>query len=113
RCPSLWCVVVAPRDSSCRAVKCPTRTRRGEGRFSSHPDGYVCRHGDGEAVIAWAGLETDVAIGGAPLAGGPSTPALAAAVSEAGGVGFLAAGYKTAAAVQAELRELRGTRKTP
>ena len=44
---------------------------------------------------------------GAPLAGGPSTPALAAAVSEAGGIGFLAAGYKTAAAAQAELQELR------
>src|SRR3954452_2960382 len=29
----------------------------------------------------------------APLAGGPSTPELAAAVSEAGGLGFLAAGY--------------------
>src|SRR3954453_6044364 len=29
----------------------------------------------------------------APLAGGPSTPELAAAVSEAGGFGFLAAGY--------------------
>jgi len=64
-------------------------------------------------VIAWAGLETDVAIVGAPLAGGPSTPALAAAVSEAGGVGFLAAGYKTAAAVQAELRELRATTTRP
>ena len=44
---------------------------------------------------------------GAPLAGGPSTPALAAAVSEAGGLGFVAAGYKTAAAVEAELDELR------
>jgi len=31
----------------------------------------------------------------APLAGGPSTPELAAAVSEAGGLGFLAAGYLT------------------
>ena len=31
----------------------------------------------------------------APMAGGPSTPALAAAVSDAGGIGFLAAGYKT------------------
>ena len=31
----------------------------------------------------------------APLAGGASTPALAAAVCEAGGLGFLAAGYKT------------------
>ncbi len=50
---------------------------------------------------------------GAPLAGGPSTPALAAAVSEAGGVGFLAAGYKTAAAVQAELDELRALTSRP
>jgi nitronate monooxygenase len=33
----------------------------------------------------------------APLAGGPSTPALAAAVSGAGGLGFLGAGYLTAA----------------
>ena len=49
----------------------------------------------------------EVPIVGAPLAGGPSTPALAAAVSEAGGLGFLAAGYKTAAAVAAELEELR------
>src|SRR6186713_2987415 len=30
---------------------------------------------------------------GAPMAGGPSTPALAAAVSESGGLGFVAAGY--------------------
>jgi nitronate monooxygenase len=33
----------------------------------------------------------------APLAGGPSTPELCAAVSEAGGLGFLAAGYLAAA----------------
>lgn len=39
----------------------------------------------------------------APMAGGPSTPALAAAVSEAGGLGFLAAGYKSAEAVRAEI----------
>jgi len=32
----------------------------------------------------------------APLAGGPSTPELAAAVSNAGGFGFLAAGYLAA-----------------
>ncbi len=32
----------------------------------------------------------------APLAGGPSTPQLAAAVSDAGGFGFLAGGYLTA-----------------
>ena len=44
----------------------------------------------------------------APMGGGPSTAGLAAAVSEAGGVGFLAAGYRTAEAVRAELGELRG-----
>lgn len=32
----------------------------------------------------------------APMAGGPSTPALAAAVSRGGGLGFLASGYLTA-----------------
>ncbi|MGO9322340.1 MAG: NAD(P)H-dependent flavin oxidoreductase [Solirubrobacteraceae bacterium] len=43
----------------------------------------------------------------APLAGGASTPRLAAAVSEAGGLGFLAAGYKTTDAVREDIRELR------
>lgn len=43
----------------------------------------------------------------APLGGGPSTPALAAAVSEAGGLGFLAAGYKTVDAVAADIDEVR------
>ncbi len=43
----------------------------------------------------------------APMSGGPSTPALAAAVAEAGGLGFLAAGYKPADAVRSELAELR------
>jgi nitronate monooxygenase len=43
----------------------------------------------------------------APLAGGPSTPALAATVSEAGGLGFLAAGYKTTDAVRADIAETR------
>ena len=62
---------------------------------------------------AWSGLEPHAAIVGAPLAGGPSTPALAAAVSEAGGIGFLAAGYKTAAAVQAELHALRALTSRP
>jgi len=84
------------------------------GRVTLFPAGRLpWRRGNGQPVIAWAGLETDVAIVGAPLAGGPSTPALAAAVSEAGGVGFLAAGYKTAAAVQAELHELRAMTARP
>jgi nitronate monooxygenase len=49
----------------------------------------------------------------APLAGGPATPALAAAVSDAGGLGFLAAGYRTAEAVAAELAETRGRTDAP
>jgi nitronate monooxygenase len=43
----------------------------------------------------------------APLGGGPSTAALAAAVSEAGGLGFLAAGYRSTDAVREEIGELR------
>jgi len=56
---------------------------------------------------------TEVPIVGAPLAGGPSTAALAAAVSEAGGLGFLAAGYKSAPAVETELAELRALTSRP
>ena len=44
---------------------------------------------------------------GAPMAGGVSTPALAAAVNAAGGMGFLAAGYLTTAALDARIAELR------
>jgi nitronate monooxygenase len=43
----------------------------------------------------------------APMAGGPSTPALAAAVSNAGGFGFLAGGYKSVDVVRIELRATR------
>jgi nitronate monooxygenase len=43
----------------------------------------------------------------APLAGGPSTPELAAAVANAGGLGFLAAGYLTPDAFADELRRAR------
>lgn len=39
----------------------------------------------------------------APMAGGPSTPELAVAISANGGLGFLAAGYKTAAAMRTEI----------
>jgi nitronate monooxygenase len=43
----------------------------------------------------------------APMGGGPSRPELAAAVSNAGGLGFLAAGYKTADAMTAEIAATR------
>ena len=43
----------------------------------------------------------------APMAGGTSTPAFVAAAHAAGGVGFLAAGYKGVAAMQADIRSTR------
>ena len=43
----------------------------------------------------------------APMAGGPSTPELVAAVAEVGGYGYLAAGYLTAEKLAAQLAELR------
>jgi len=49
----------------------------------------------------------------APMAGGPSTPALAAAVAEAGGLGFLAAGYKTPEAVADDIARLRAATDAP
>jgi nitronate monooxygenase len=49
----------------------------------------------------------------APLAGGPSTPALAAAVCEAGGLGFLAAGYLSADALCDDIQALREQTDAP
>lgn len=49
----------------------------------------------------------------APMAGGASCPQLAAAVSEAGGLGFLAAGYKTADGMYEEVKQLRGLTARP
>ncbi|MFE5242797.1 MULTISPECIES: nitronate monooxygenase [unclassified Streptomyces] len=43
----------------------------------------------------------------APMAGGVSRPELVAAVAEAGGLGFLAAGYKTAGGMYNEVKQLR------
>jgi len=63
-------------------------------------------------VSALQGL-AELPIVGAPLAGGPSTPALAAAISDAGGLGFLAAGYKAAAAVEDDLDALRSLTARP
>jgi nitronate monooxygenase len=45
----------------------------------------------------------------APMAGGPSTPSLVRGAALGGAVGFLAAGYKTPEAVEAELRDLSGS----
>ena len=58
-------------------------------------------------------IEFDVPVVQAPMAGGPSTPALAAAVSNAGGLGFLAAGYKTPEAVHTEIAATRELTQQP
>jgi len=49
----------------------------------------------------------------APLAGGPSTPELAAAVSEAGGLGFVAGGYLSATELGAQLDAARRLTSAP
>jgi nitronate monooxygenase len=50
--------------------------------------------------------ELDTGVVGAPMAGGPTTPELVAAVGEAGGLGFLAGGYLTAPALAAAIAEV-------
>jgi nitronate monooxygenase len=57
--------------------------------------------------------ELGVPIALAPLAGGPSRPALAAAVSEAGALGFVAAGYLTASSLHDQLAETRRLTRRP
>lgn len=49
----------------------------------------------------------------APMGGGPSTPALVAAVGETGGLGFLAAGYRTAEQTRDQVRETRARTDRP
>jgi nitronate monooxygenase len=49
----------------------------------------------------------------APMGGGPGTAALAAAVSGAGGLGFLAAGYQATDAVRADVEAVRATTERP
>lgn len=49
----------------------------------------------------------------APMAGGVSCPQLVAAVAEAGGLGFLAAGYKTADGMYNDIKQVRGLTGQP
>ena len=43
----------------------------------------------------------------APMSGGPTTPAMVSAANRAGGLGMLAAGYKSVEAVEAEIKSVR------
>lgn len=56
-------------------------------------------------LTAQLGIELPIVL--APLAGGPGTPALAAAVSEAGGLGMLGAGYLSPEKVREAIRGAR------
>ncbi len=57
--------------------------------------------------------ELVVPVVGAPMAGGPGTPELAAAVSNAGGLGFLAAGYLTAQKLADDIAAFRAASGGP
>jgi nitronate monooxygenase len=52
-------------------------------------------------------LGSPLPLAAAPMAGGPTTPRLAAAVAEAGAFAFLAGGYKTPEALAAEIAQVR------
>lgn len=54
-----------------------------------------------------------VPVVGAPMAGGPTTPELAAAVSNAGGLGFVAAGYLSAERFAQDIVAARGLSTGP
>ena len=54
-------------------------------------------------------LDCRVPIVAAPMAGGPTTAALAVAVANAGGFAFLAGGYKTPGVLSAEIDQVRGS----
>jgi nitronate monooxygenase len=52
-------------------------------------------------------LGADMPVLAAPMGGGPTTPGLVTAAAQAGSLGFLAAGYKTADALAGEIARVR------
>src|SRR6476620_400962 len=84
----------------------------GTARWASSPSisisgirGLLPARGDSVPMVMLERLA--VPIVQAPLAGGPSTPELAAAVADAGALGFVAAGYRTPDAFAADLAATR------
>src|SRR5690242_18370778 len=53
------------------------------------------------------GLDVDLPVIAAPMAGGASTPDLVLAAARAGSLGFVAAGYKTAEALRTQIETVR------
>jgi nitronate monooxygenase len=62
-------------------------------------------------MTAWLGLRYPIVQ--APMAGGPDTPALAAAVSAAGGLGSLGCAYLSAAKIEAAAADVRARTDRP
>ncbi|MFD3456062.1 NAD(P)H-dependent flavin oxidoreductase [Streptomyces sp. NPDC058691] len=56
-----------------------------------------------------AALGAGLPVLAAPMAGGPTTPALVVAAARAGGLGFLPGGYRTAEALAEQIAEVRPT----
>jgi nitronate monooxygenase len=54
-------------------------------------------------------LDLELPLVAAPMAGGPTTPALVTAAARAGGLGFLAAGYRTPDALAEQIAAVRAT----
>lgn len=65
---------------------------------------------DSATVLDKLGMSLPVVA--APMAGGPSTPELVMAASEAGGLGFLAAGYKTPEQLAEQISSVRAATST-
>lgn len=57
------------------------------------------------------GIELPIVLG--PMSGGPSTPQLAAVVSNAGGLGSLGEGYRSPAEIRADIRAVRSLTDRP
>ncbi|WP_055589763.1 nitronate monooxygenase [Streptacidiphilus griseoplanus] len=60
-------------------------------------------------VSPLAALGATTPVLAAPMAGGPTTPALVTAAARAGSLGFLAGGYRTADALAEQIAEVRAT----
>ncbi|MGW6914951.1 NAD(P)H-dependent flavin oxidoreductase [Kitasatospora sp. NPDC054939] len=93
-------------------------TSNGTPDESSTPDQDGSPHGPGRSTGTDASDRSrldrryrldrlDLPVIGAPMAGGTSTPELVAAVNSAGGLGFLAAGYRSAAATTEQVHRVR------
>src|SRR6201997_1689295 len=74
------------------------QVRRRDETLEVHTEG-------GSGMLAQFGMS--IPLVAAPMSGGPTTPAMVSAANRAGGLGMLAAGYKTVETVEAEIKKVR------